>query len=384
MTAQPLRRAAELLRNGSLVAFPTETVYGLGANALDAEAVERVFEVKGRPRSSPVIVHVSNREMVRDVVSDWPEKARVLAEQFWPGPLTLVVRKTPAVPDVVTAGLLTVGVRMPAHPVALELIEAAQVPVAAPSANRFTQVSPTTAQHVPQGIGDRVDYILDRRPCKVRIESTVLSLEEEVPILLRPGEIDREQIEKLIGAVVLAKGKVEGAHPSPRMHPRHYSPRTRLFLVNGGLVPDSGTGAYIPIATPSVRVLDEVVPMPRTPPIRCPLYSVMHALDARGFDWIAVETPPTGTSGKPFWIDCGALPLRTPRYSGDKHFFPRVLHSHSPARMNTSTPPKAITPAQPASPALLRQVGLFDATMIVMGGIVGAGIFVDPTSSLAR
>ena len=296
ITEQQVRHAAELLRNGSLVAFPTETVYGLGANALDAEAVERVFEVKGRPRSSPVIVHVSNREMVRDVVSDWPEKARVLAEQFWPGPLTLVVRKTPAVPDVVTAGLLTVGVRMPAHPVALALIEAAQVPVAAPSANRFTQVSPTTAQHVRQGIGDRVDYILDGGPCEVGIESTVLSLEEEVPILLRPGGITREQIEKLIGAVVLAKDKVEGAHPSPGMHPRHYSPRTRLFLVNGGLVPDSGTGAYLQIATPSVRVVDEVVPMPRdAAQYAARLYSVMHALDARGFDWIAVETPPTGT-----------------------------------------------------------------------------------------
>ncbi len=296
ITEQQIRHAADLLRKGRLVAFPTETVYGLGANALDSKAVERVFEVKGRPRSSPVIVHVSNREMARAVVSEWPEKARILVEQFWPGPLTLVVRKTPAIPDVVTAGLPTVGVRMPAHPVALALIEAAQVPIAAPSANRFTQVSPTTAQHVRQGIGDRVDYILDGGPCEVGIESTVLSLETEVPILFRPGGITREQIEKLIGAVVLAKDKAEGAHPSPGMHPRHYSPRTRLFLVSGGLVPDSGRGAYLQIATPPVRVVDEVVPMPSdAAQFAARLYSVMHTLDARGFDWIAVETPPTGT-----------------------------------------------------------------------------------------
>jgi L-threonylcarbamoyladenylate synthase len=143
-----IEHAAALLRAGELVAFPTETVYGLGANALDAAAVARIFEAKGRPATSPIIVHVSNMEMVREVVAEWPAAARLLAQKFWPGPLTLVLKKQAAIPALVTAGLETVGVRMPAHPVALALIEAAQIPIAAPSANRFTQLSPTTAEHV--------------------------------------------------------------------------------------------------------------------------------------------------------------------------------------------------------------------------------------------
>ena len=205
MSEDEIEHAAELLRGGELVAFPTETVYGLGANALDAKAVARIFEVKGRPSSSPIIVHVSSHGMIGHVASSWPDKARVLAERFWPGPLTLVVPKISAVPDIVTAGLPTVGVRMPANPVALALIEAAQVPVVAPSANRFTQVSPTTAEHVRQGLGDRVDYILDGGPCQVGIESTVLSLSMEAPVLLRPGGSSRQQIEELIGAIAQAE-----------------------------------------------------------------------------------------------------------------------------------------------------------------------------------
>jgi L-threonylcarbamoyladenylate synthase len=295
ITYERITFAAELLRNGKLVAFPTETVYGLGANALDAYAVERIFEVKGRPHSSPVIVHVSNRDMVRAVVSDWPEKARVLSARFWPGPLTLVVPKMSVVPDIATAGLPTVGVRMPAHPVALALIEAAQVPVAAPSANRFTEVSPTTAQHVRQRIGDRIDYILDGGPCQVGIESTVLSLVEEVPVLLRPGGIMRQQIEDLIGTVTVVEDKVEGAHPSPGMHPRHYSPRTRLFLVRDGQVPDSGIGAYLQIDRPPVRDVCEVVLMPNdADEYAARFYRVLHTLDNRGHDWIAVEVPGAG------------------------------------------------------------------------------------------
>ncbi len=176
ISPEEIQHAAWLLRAGKLVAFPTETVYGLGANALDGEAVARIFAAKGRPQTSPIIVHVSSMEMARQVVSEWPQPAESLAQKFWPGPLTLVLKKQAAVPDLVTAGLDTVGVRMPAHPVALALIEAAQVPVAAPSANRFTQFSPTTAEHVRQSLGDRVDYILDGGPCTVGIESTVLSL----------------------------------------------------------------------------------------------------------------------------------------------------------------------------------------------------------------
>ena len=172
VSADQIAHAAELLRSGKLVVFPTETVYGVGANALDAKAVARIFEVKGRPGTSPIIVHVSSREMIAQLASSWPEAARILADRFWPGPLTLVVPKTTEVPDIVTAGLPTVGVRMPAHPVALALIEAAQVPVAAPSANRFTGISPTTADHIRRSLGNRMDCILDGGPCQVGIEST--------------------------------------------------------------------------------------------------------------------------------------------------------------------------------------------------------------------
>jgi L-threonylcarbamoyladenylate synthase len=290
-----IRRAAELIRHGKLVAFPTETVYGLGANALDANAVARVFEVKGRPSSSPVIVHVSDLEMVGRVASSWSEKARILAEGFWPGPLTLVVPKRADVPDIVTAGLPTVGVRMPAHPVALALIETAQVPVAAPSANRFTQISPTTAEHVRQGLGDLVDYILDGGPCRVGIESTVLSLVDKLPVLLRPGGVSRQQIEELIGRIASAGHQSIGSHPAPGMHPRHYSPRTQLYLVQEGQVPTQGTGSYLQIKCPPQTRVHEIVEMPNHPAeYAARLYGVLHALDAKGYDWIAVETPSSG------------------------------------------------------------------------------------------
>jgi L-threonylcarbamoyladenylate synthase len=290
-----IRNAADLLRRGKLVAFPTETVYGLGANALNAAAVARVFQVKGRPSSSPVIVHVSNQEMIGRVASSWSEKARILTGRFWPGPLTLVVPKTLAVPDIVTAGLPTVGVRMPAHPIALALLETARVPVAAPSANRFTRISPTTAEHVRQGLGDLVDYILDGGPCQVGIESTVLSLVDEAPVLLRPGGVSRQQIEELIGLIKSAEQQSIGAHPSPGMHPRHYSPRTPLHLVHSGRVPTQGAGAYLQIKYPPVGNVREVVAMPNDAGgYAAQLYGVLHALDAKGYDWIVVETPSAG------------------------------------------------------------------------------------------
>ena len=295
VSADQIKHAAELLRSGKLVAFPTETVYGLGANALDAKAVARVFEAKGRPSTSPIIVHVSDRAMIERVASSWPETARILADRFWPGPLTLVVPKMSEVPDIVTAGLPTVGVRMPAHPVALALIEAAQVPIAAPSANRFTGISPTTAEHVRRSLGDRVDYILDGGPCPVGIESTVLSLVNEIPVLLRPGGISRQQIEELIGLITSLEQPPPGAHPAPGMHPRHYSPRTALYLVCDGHVPIQGRGAYLQIGLPPRASVAEVVMMPADAvAYAARLYDVLHTLDARGYDWIAVETPGPG------------------------------------------------------------------------------------------
>ena len=326
ITETQILHAAELIRTGRLVAFPTETVYGLGANALDAAAVERIYQAKGRPHSSPIIVHISNLEMLRLVVAEWPERAQRLTEVFWPGPLTLVLPKTTAVPGLVTAGLSTVGVRMPAHPIALELVSAAGVPVAAPSANRFTQVSPTTAEHVRQSLGDRVDYILAGGPCRVGIESTVLTLSEEVPRILRPGGVSRVQIEALIGRVADSAGESNNihynkicnlpplknqsltdvkfstkfgvdssgvAHLAPGQHPRHYSPRTRLILVEGGTVPEQGPGAYLRIYEEPRGVVTEVVAMPSDAEgYAAKLYLVLHALDARGYDWIAVESPP--------------------------------------------------------------------------------------------
>ena len=296
-TKQPSREeiahAARMLRAGKLVAFPTETVYGLGANALDEAAVARIFEAKGRPTTSPVIVHVSSVEMVRSVVAEWPENADRLAQHFWPGPLTLVLPKRAVVPSLVTAGLDTVGVRMPAHPVALALIEAAQCPVAAPSANRFSQISPTIAQHVREGLGDAVDYILDGGPCAVGIESAVLSLAGSSPVLLRPGGVSRQQLEAVIGKVDQQREVSGEAHPSPGLHPRHYSPRTRLLLVMNGAVPRDGNGAYLQLSCAPEREVGDLVQMPTdASAYAAQLYRALHRLDACGYDWIAVDAPP--------------------------------------------------------------------------------------------
>ena len=237
-----IEHAACLLRAGGIVAFPTETVYGLGANVLDAAAVARIYAVKGRPGTSPLIVHVASIEMAKSLVANWPELADRLARRFWPGPLTLVLEKKmetrsenePLIPAIVTAGLPTVGLRMPAHPIALALIRAAGVPLAAPSANRFTELSPATADHVRRSLGNDVDFILDGGPCKVGIESTVLSLTEPTPTLLRPGGISRTELEEIVGPIASAQQVQTGAHPAPGMHRRHYSPRNTLYLATDG------------------------------------------------------------------------------------------------------------------------------------------------------
>lgn len=293
LTESQLAPAAALLRAGRLVAFPTETVYGLGANALDARAVERIFQAKGRPSTSPLIVHVASLEMARSLAAEWPGQAQRLAERFWPGPLTLVVRKHPGVPGAVTAGLPTVGLRMPSHPVALALIRAAGLPLAAPSANRFSQVSPTTAAHVRAGLGDRVDLVLDGGPAGIGIESTVLSVAEQPPVLYRPGAVPREEIEKLIGPLRMPAQSAEpSAHPSPGLHSRHYSPATPLLLLDGDTPLPPGRGALLFIA----RLLGahRGVRMPACPrEYAAGLYARLHELDGEGWDWIAVERPPS-------------------------------------------------------------------------------------------
>lgn len=290
VAAGTLKQAAELIRAGRLVAFPTETVYGLGANALDAVAVGRIFEAKGRPSTSPLIVHVDSIEMARTLAREWPEAAQTLARRHWPGPLTLVLPKQDSVPDIVTAGLKTVGLRMPSHPLALALIRAARVPIAGPSANRFTGLSPTTAEHVRQGLGDAVDLILDGGPTRLGIESTVLSLAGGHAVLLRPGTVSREEIERLIGPVEIA-GRGEGAHPSPGMHPRHYSPSTRLLLLEAGAPLPPGPGALLWLSSDAAAA--RAIQMPDNPAeYGARLYGLLHELDQQGWEWIAVERPP--------------------------------------------------------------------------------------------
>ena len=288
-TEAEIQEAAAAIRAGVLVAFPTETVYGLGANAFDARAVDRVFQVKGRPPTSPLIVHVDSVAMARTVVAEWPDDAARLAEQFWPGPLTLVLPKQPSVPDLVTAGLKTVGVRMPAHPLALSLIRAAGVPIAAPSANRFTQLSPTRADHVRAGFNGSVEIILDGGPTDVGIESTVLSLAGPAPQLLRPGMISVEQIEAVIGQVSRMAPSIDGAHAAPGLHAKHYSPRTPLSVTAGEL--PAGKGAFL--WWNKERAAAVSVQMPADPIHYAKrLYATLHSLDTEDLDFIAVEPVP--------------------------------------------------------------------------------------------
>jgi len=304
-----LARAAAILRAGGLVAFPTETVYGLGANALDVRAVDRVFEVKERPPTSPLIIHVSSVEMARSLAREWPESAAKLAEVFWPGPLTLVVPAHPRIPENVTAGLSTVGLRQPDHPIAAALIREAGVPIAAPSANRFSGLSPTTAEHVLKSLGDRIDLILDGGPTRVGIESTVLSLVGARPQLLRPGIVSRDEIEAVIGEIVERAEdlELEGAHPAPGLHPRHYSPLTPLFLVDGDRLPARGRGAYLWLAQPLPAGFSQQMPADAAG-YAAILYDTLHRLDERGFDWIAVERPPQ-------WPEWAAIQDRLERAS---------------------------------------------------------------------
>jgi L-threonylcarbamoyladenylate synthase len=269
-----IAHAAEFLRAGKLVAIPTETVYGLAANALDKTAVARIFDAKGRPHSSPLIVHVADLAMARELALEWSPLADALAARFWPGPLTIIVPKSSKVPDIVTAGLPGVALRMPAHPVALAVIRAAGIPLAAPSANRFTQLSPTAAQHVRDGLGEAVDLVIDGGPCSVGIESTVISLAGPTPRILRPGMISRTQIEDAIGPVDVGAGD-----ESPGQHPKHYSPRTRVVI---GDSPPEGRGVRLD----STNMPDAAAAYAEH------LYRKLHELDQQGYDWIAIELPP--------------------------------------------------------------------------------------------
>lgn len=231
-----IARAAEVLRGGGLVAFPTETVYGLGANALDTAAVRRIFAAKGRPATNPLIVHVLDAQAARALAAEWPAAAATLAARFWPGPLTLVLAKRPIVPEATTGGGLSVALRSPSHPVARALIAAAGVPLAAPSANRSQAISATTAAHVRRSLGQRVDLILDGGPTPGGLESTVLDIRRDPPRLLRPGLLAAAELEAVLGAPLAAPADpVEASQPlpSPGLLSRHYAPSVPLECVEG-------------------------------------------------------------------------------------------------------------------------------------------------------
>ncbi len=286
-------RAAAAVRAGRLVAFPTETVYGLGANALDGAAVARIFEAKGRPTTNPVIVHVADVSEALNVAADWPETASRLAARFWPGPLTLVVAKADRVPSIVTAGGATVAVRCPNHPVARALIRAAGVPIAAPSANRSTELSPTRAAHVLKSLNGRIDLLLDGGPCATGIESTVIDVTGEMPRVLRPGPITVPMLEAACGRVAIGATH-GGVARSPGQMAKHYSPRTPVVLAEDADAEHSRlTAAGLRVISVGPDLVYDYRPVSNDPAeYAADLYALLHELDGAGFDRIVIEMPP--------------------------------------------------------------------------------------------
>jgi len=288
-----IRKAAEILRAGGLVAFPTETVYGLGADASNAKAVARLYSTKGRPADHPVIVHFSSKEKAFSWAREVPAAARQLADRFWPGPLTLILRRSNLAKDFVTGGQDTVGLRVPSHPVARGLLEMFQGGIAAPSANRFGLVSPTTAAHVREDLGDDVDLVLEGGPSEVGIESTIVDLSTGSAVLLRPGAISRRDLEQLLNVK-------EAGLSSPRHSgglERHYAPRTPARLVpkhdlDKEIERLKQRVAVIAFSRPDERA-DYWLRMPRNPEgYARRLYAALRELDTAGCETILVEAPP--------------------------------------------------------------------------------------------
>lgn len=314
-TQESLARAVQLLAAGGLVAIPTETVYGLAADALDAEAVDRIFAAKGRPSANPLIVHVADTAMARSLAADWPQAAERITASFWPGPVTVVVPRGSLIPAAVTAGGETVALRCPEHQLTRRLISALGRPLAAPSANRSMQLSPTTAGHVLEGLGNRIDLILDGGPCGRGIESTVVDCTTDPPRILRPGPVSRGEIEAVLGLAVVDATKVhDGGDATPARSPgmlaRHYAPKTPLEVTTAAadrvetLVQAGKRVAWLTTRTedPRVRSLAAsrdllVVPMPSDPAaFATSLYATLHAIDRRSLDAIIVEAPPEDES----------------------------------------------------------------------------------------
>ena len=290
-----------MLAAGGLVALPTETVYGLGADAANPAAVRRIFEVKRRPSSHPLIVHLAGGQYLDEWVADVPATARLLADHFWPGPLTLVVRRGARVPLEATGGQDTVAVRVPDHPVALALLSAFGGGVTAPSANRFGQVSPTTAEHVRAELGDAVDLVLDGGPCRVGVESTIVDLTGDTPRILRPGGVTREDLEAVLGHP-LGDGSGTGQVRVPGQHPSHYAPRARVVLVAPDrLLAEAGearhqgrrVGVLLPPALAGTPVTAHaVIHLPDSAAAYARgLYGFLRDLDQRGCDLIVASLP---------------------------------------------------------------------------------------------
>lgn len=305
-----LREAADVLRAGGLVAFPTETVYGLGADALNAEAVRRIYEAKGRPSRNPIIVHVRSIEQARALACHWPPATQALAERYWPGPLTLVVTKRSCVPDIVTAGRNTVALRCPGHAVSLALLEAAGCPIAAPSANLSERLSPTTAEHVIQSLDGRLDMILDGGPAQVGLESTVVDMTTHPPRLLRPGAITVDALCSLCGPITIEAESIAGseAFASPGQMARHYAPRTRLICCDAATA-DAMVAAEVQArrrvgwlrwaeersdaTTAKGSSIAAMIEMPAdAESYAARLYAALHELDAAGLDLIVASLPP--------------------------------------------------------------------------------------------
>lgn len=301
--------AAQLLKEGEVVAFPTETVYGLGANAMSDKAVSKIFEAKGRPADNPLIVHISNMEQLELLTEGLPEKAILLMNEFWPGPLTLIFKMKPgSVSTLVTAGLDTVAVRMPDHPVALSLINSAGVPVAAPSANKSGKPSPTTAGHVLDDLDGSIAGVVDGGPTGVGVESTVLDCTADIPVILRPGGLSKEDIERIIESVEQdpALENSDSAPKSPGMKYRHYAPSAPLFLVEGdeewiqGLIDEKRSagfkvGILAPEESASFYKADTVVVCGSRADLKSvaqSLYQALRSFDEKNLDIIYAETYP--------------------------------------------------------------------------------------------
>jgi len=293
-----IRQAAEIIKRGGIVAFPTETVYGLGADAFNPLAVARIFEVKKRPHFDPLIVHVSDPGDLDRLVTEIPTNVKKLTDRFWPGPLSIVLLKREEVPDIVTAGLPTVALRMPKHKMALSLIELAGCPIAAPSANLFGHLSPTTAEAVREQLDDQIDFILDGGPCEVGVESTIVSFSERRPKLLRPGGVTLEEIESTIGSVEISLDE-ENRPSAPGMLPRHYAPRTPILINWRKQDLDSYKGKKIGLLAfqkpdPFLQ-FDHIEVLSKTGDLReaaANLFAAMRRLDSLNLDLILTKTVP--------------------------------------------------------------------------------------------